>query len=205
MSALLNLHDAVAPSRANGPGARAVLFVQGCSLACPGCHNPDTWRAEVRRVATVDAVAAWYRSFRGLRGITLSGGEPFEQAWALARLCSALRREGADVVAFSGLTRGELEGAARPHARALLAEVDLLVDGRFEVERAGSDVLRGSSNQRLHFLTDRIRPRDVEALPRSELVLGGSGRARVTGFGTAAARRLLGRAGVIEGRIRDVG
>ncbi|MDC3953857.1 4Fe-4S single cluster domain-containing protein [Polyangium jinanense] len=178
---LLNLADAVAPSRANGPGARAVLWAQGCSLQCRGCHNPQTWGPAPRRICTVHAAASWVRSFRGLRGVTLSGGEPFEQALGFATLCRALRAEGADIVAFSGFTREEIEGDVRPHARALLAEVDLLIDGRYEAELAARLPLRGSSNQRLHFLTNRIRPDEIEGLPAVEWI-GKGERARVTGF-----------------------
>ncbi|MDI3286934.1 4Fe-4S single cluster domain-containing protein [Polyangium sp. 15x6] len=184
---LLNLADAVAPSRANGPGARAVLWAQGCSLRCRGCHNPQTWATAPRRVCTVDAAVSWVRSFRGLRGVTLSGGEPFEQALGFAALCRALRAEGADVVAFSGFTRDEIEEGVRPHAQALLAEVDLLIDGRYEADLAARLPLRGSSNQRLHFLTSRIRPEEIERLPAVEWIGKGEG-ARVTGFALRALR-----------------
>jgi anaerobic ribonucleoside-triphosphate reductase activating protein len=140
---LLNLADAVAPSRANGPGARAVLWAQGCSLRCRGCHNPQTWEKAPRRVCTASAAAAWVRSFPGLRGLTLSGGEPFEQALGFTALCRALRAEGADVIAFSGFSRDEIASDVRPHARALLAEVDLLIDGRYEAPLAARLPLRG--------------------------------------------------------------
>ncbi len=182
---LLNLADAVAPSRVNGPGARAVLWAQGCSIRCRGCHNPHTWAPDPRRVCTVEAALAWVRKFPGLRGVTLSGGEPFEQAKAFAALCRALRAEGADVVAFSGLTRRELEAEARPNARALLAEVDLLVDGPYLAERAARLPLRGSDNQSLHFLTDRIRPEEVADLGAVEWI-GRGPRATVTGFSLRA-------------------
>jgi anaerobic ribonucleoside-triphosphate reductase activating protein len=178
---LLNLADVVAPSRVNGPGARAVLWAQGCSIRCRGCHNPHTWAPEPRRVCTVEAAVAWVKRFPGLRGVTLSGGEPFEQALAFAALCRALRAEGADVVAFSGLTRREIEADARPSARALLAEVDLLVDGPYVAERAARLPLRGSENQSLHFLTGRIRPEEVTGLCAVEWI-GRGPRATVTGF-----------------------
>ncbi|WP_170319435.1 4Fe-4S cluster-binding domain-containing protein [Polyangium spumosum] len=191
---LLNLADAVAPSRANGPGARAVFWAQGCSLRCRGCHNPHTWGQAPRRVCTVKSAASWVRSFPDLRGVTLSGGEPFEQALGFAALCRALRAEGADVVVFSGFSRDEITSEVRPHARELLAEVDLLIDGRYEADHAARLPLRGSSNQGLHFLTDRIRPEEIEGLPAVEWI-GKGERARVTGF----ALRALG-ARIAEGR-----
>lgn len=169
---LLNVAHLLVASRANGPGLRTVIWVQGCSLRCAGCRNPDLWQPALRRVLPVDDLARWSMA-RGGRGLTLSGGEPFEQSRPLASLCRTWRAAGRDVVAFSGFTRAELEAGVRPFTRDLLAEVDLLVDGPFvAAERSVDDVLRGSRNQRLHFLSDRIRPEELAALPRAELVLG---------------------------------
>src|SRR5437870_771654 len=99
MPLFINLADAVAPTLANGPGVRAALFTQGCSIGCPGCQNPQTWPSYPVHICTPDAIVAWYRSFSGLRGVTLSGGEPFEQSLGLAAFCRDLRRLGADVIA----------------------------------------------------------------------------------------------------------
>ncbi|WP_437951566.1 4Fe-4S single cluster domain-containing protein [Sorangium sp. So ce296] len=178
---LLNLADAVAPSFANGPGARAVLWVQGCSIHCPGCHNPHTWSARPVRVCDTESVVRWYRSTPSLRGVTLSGGEPFEQARALAAVCRILRSDGSDVVAFSGYTREQLEDGVVPHSKLLLREVDLLIDGPYKAEEASRLTLRGSRNQRLHFLTDRIAPGDLDGIPSAEWI-GRGERVRMTGF-----------------------
>lgn len=167
----LNLAHLLPSSRANGPGLRAVLWVQGCSLRCPGCRNPRLWSHGLRRVLPVGDLVRWVLAQDG-RGLTLSGGEPFEQARALAPLCRTVRAAGRDVVAFSGFTRAQLEAGVRPSTRDLLAEVDLLVDGPFVAAERSGDALRGSRNQALHFLSGRIRPEEVAELPRAELVLG---------------------------------
>ena len=182
MNLLLNLAAMAAYSTANGPGERAVLWVQGCSLHCKGCHNPDTWAQTPRRVATVESVLAWFRGQLGLRGLTLSGGEPFEQALALAALSRQVRALGSDVVAFSGFTREEIENGVRPYASDLLAEVDLLIDGRYLKNQPSGLPLRGSANQQLHFLTDRIRPEEMDSLPRGEWI-GAGVHGIVSGFG----------------------
>lgn len=187
---LINLSDTAAYSTANGPGERAVLWMQGCSLRCKGCHNPHTWAHEPRLVATVDSVLAWFKSKPGLRGVTLSGGEPFEQAHALAALCQELRGLGADVISFSGFTREELENGIRPHAVALLEQTDLLVDGRFLVDQPTALPLRGSANQRLHFLSGRIGPEELNALPRGEWI-GNGLNGLVTGFALNDLARAL--------------
>ncbi|MBL8343972.1 MAG: radical SAM protein [Rubrivivax sp.] len=201
MSLLLNLAATAGHSLANGPGARAVLWVQGCSLHCKGCHNARTWAPEPRRLATVDSVLAWFKSKPGLRGLTLSGGEPFEQALALAAISREVRALGADVITFSGFTLEEIERGARPHAEALLRETDLLVDGRFLRDQPTTLPLRGSANQRLHFLSARIRPDEIEGLPRGEWLGDGAGGV-VSGFALKDIARLLQpcAAGANEGR-----
>jgi anaerobic ribonucleoside-triphosphate reductase activating protein len=187
---MLNLADVAAPSWANGPGARGVIFVQGCRIHCPGCHNPHTWSHEPRHLCTVDALVEWYQNQPGLRGLTLSGGEPFEQAAALAKTCRVLRANGADVVVFTGFERSVLDSGSIPHATELLSEVDLLIDGPFRAESPCEWPLRGSTNQALHFLTDRIRPSELEGLPRTEWI-GSLDSAQVTGFGTGFMARVL--------------
>ena len=141
-------------------------------------------------MCTVDALVEWYRGQPGLRGLTLSGGEPFEQAAALAEVCRVLRADGADIVAFTGFERSALDSGSVSHAAALLSEVDLLVDGPFWQDRPCEWPLRGSTNQGLHFLTDRIGPYELEGLPRTEWI-GGIASAQVTGFGTRVMAGVL--------------
>ena len=181
---LVNLAHTLPASRANGPGLRAVIWVQGCGMHCVGCHNPSLWRHVVRRVHPVDELARWVLRQSG-RGLTLSGGEPFEQSLALLELARIVREAGKDVVAFSGFTREQLDGGIRPFSRELLAEVDLLIDGPYEASMPAREGLRGSSNQRLHFLTGRISSAEIVDLPRLEVTLGEE-KACVTGFSVDA-------------------
>jgi anaerobic ribonucleoside-triphosphate reductase activating protein len=190
MNLLINLAGTSAHSTANGPGERAVLWVQGCSLHCKGCHNPHTWANVPKRVATVQSVLAWFNGKSGLRGLTLSGGEPFEQALALAALAREVRALGADVITFSGFTREEIESGVRPHAAELLEQTDLLVDGRFLRDQPTRLPLRGSANQRLHFLSERIRPDEADGLPRGEW-LGDGFDGLVSGFALKDLSRAL--------------
>lgn len=178
---LINLHASWGRSRANGPGVRSVIWVQGCSLACPGCHNPRTWKPEMRSVCSVESVLDWYRGQADVRGMTFSGGEPFEQALALSVLARAVHALGGDVLVFSGFERAQLEADIRPHARALLAETDLLVDGPYRRDQPTRSPLRSSDNQRLHFLGHRIGPQEIVDLPRAEW-WGSESGARMTGF-----------------------
>lgn len=129
------------------------MFVQGCTHGCPGCHNPESQPHDGGTVATVDEVVGRIQANGLVHDVTLSGGEPFEQAEACAELAERLKADGYGVWAYSGYLYEDLaaraaagdEGIAR-----LLAAIDVLVDGPF-VESLQSYTLkwRGSSNQRL--------------------------------------------------------
>src|ERR1039458_5511910 len=88
------LHALIPASRANGPGLRAVVFFQGCKVGCVGCWNPRTHPFHGAEV-TVDAVAQEvlraHQEYT-LEGITLSGGEPMQQAHSLLQLIKGLRQ-----------------------------------------------------------------------------------------------------------------
>ncbi len=144
-----------------GPGVRAGIWVQGCSLHCPGCVSRDTWDPTGGGAVAVDEVLDWCRSLPALNGVTISGGEPFDQPDELTRLLTGLRtifmdRGGdLDLLAFSGYAYRRL-AVHHPDALALL---DAVVTGPYLKRRARSLPLRGSDNQRLVLLTDRARRR----------------------------------------------
>lgn len=169
-------------TRANGPGTRFAIWFQGCSLACPGCFNPATHPDAAREVVPVDdLVDRIAGEADAIEGVTVSGGEPFEQPEALAALVGGLRRRapGLSILVFSGFTRAEIE--RRPHGPAILAAIDVLVDGRFVERRLRGRGLRGSDNQVIHLLGGRYRMEEIEATPVGEVVIGPDGSACVTG------------------------
>jgi anaerobic ribonucleoside-triphosphate reductase activating protein len=172
-------------TEAEGPGRRFALWVQGCSLRCPGCCNPHLFERDGGREVPVDELAARIEAVRAqIEGITLLGGEPFEQAGELAVLTRHAHALGLSVMAFSGYTLEELR--ARPDALSLLAEIDLLVDGRYEASLPERERRwAGSANQRFHFLSERyatgIERAGPAALRTVEIALGG-GRLRANGW-----------------------
>lgn len=169
-------------SAANGPGDRAVIWVQGCHRRCPGCFNPDFQPFTGGEQGAIADLADEILAIDGIEGITLSGGEPFEQAVPLTRLCSLLRPSGLTVLTFTGYTLTVLcHKPARHDWRGLLAMTDLLVAGPYLQHMPCSDALRGSSNQRLHFLTDRIPPPTVRPARQIEVHLSGD-TVRISGF-----------------------
>lgn len=180
----LNLAAWAPRSLANGPGARCVLWVQGCPRRCPGCINPDFLPTLPRQSMPVATLAARILALPGIEGVSYSGGEPFAQAAALAALSEPLRAAGLGILCYSGYTLEELQRQADPAVAALLARLDLLIDGPFIAERAAPLRWRGSDNQRLHCLTPRYLhavQADAPAAAEVELCLDAGGLA-ATGF-----------------------
>lgn len=148
-------------TEAEGPGRRFALWFQGCPLRCPGCCNPEYLPFNGGTTRAVDDLCREIERSReqnGVEGITLLGGEPFAHAEAAAALAAAARRLGLSVMVFSGFTLEHLRTTIDPPTAALLAHTDILVDGPYLREQP--DITRrwiGSTNQRIHFLTDRYR------------------------------------------------
>lgn len=134
----------------DGPGIRLAVFVQGCPHKCPGCHNPQTHPFKGGTEMAVEDIFARFKRNPLLKGVTLSGGEPFCQAEALAELARLVHSARKDVVVYTGYTYEDLAASGDPAVQALLSETDLLVDGPFIEEQKDLDLhFRGSGNQRL--------------------------------------------------------
>lgn len=174
----INVARWIVRSRVNGPGERFVLWVQGCTLRCPGCWNPDTWSRAPRRVMTAGDVLSLIGD--DVEGVTVTGGEPFEQAEALMPLLDAVRARGLSVMVFTGHEFDELAGHA---AQAMLARCDVVVAGRYVAAQRSLDLAwRGSHNQRVHFLTARYGERDMPQSSEAEVHLAPDGSLEITGF-----------------------
>ncbi|MFE5291849.1 4Fe-4S single cluster domain-containing protein [Isoptericola sp. NPDC056618] len=186
----LRIGSTVQRTEAEGPGPRFAVWAQGCSIRCPGCFNPHLWGAKGGRVVDVDDLAqdvmrAAERD--SIEGITLLGGEPFDQAAGFAELATKVRRAGLSVMVFSGYELTTLEGPNAPEsAGTLLAETDILVDGPYRAE--SPDFARpwvGSTNQNFHFLTDRYRhlaARLTSFHDRVEIRVGMDGSVAINGW-----------------------
>jgi anaerobic ribonucleoside-triphosphate reductase activating protein len=151
---VLRVATIVADTEAEGPGRRFAVWMQGCSLRCAGCCNPEMFDERRGTAMTTEQLAAQIPA--GVEGITLLGGEPFEQAAGCAEFARLAKARGLTVMVFSGYTRAEL--ADRSDAAELFAEIDLLVDGRYDRTKPeppppiGRRWI-GSANQTMHYLT----------------------------------------------------
>ena len=137
-----------------GEGKRIGIWVQGCTLGCPGCLNRTLWPTNGGKSVPVDALFNWLLPHaEGYDGITLSGGEPFQQyAPMMAFLHLIKTRTTLDIHCFSGYTLEEL--LERHPDRLFLRYLDTLVDGRYVQEFHDDSGLRGSTNQRLFRIRD---------------------------------------------------
>ena len=146
---MINLSGIVRDSIVDGPGLRTTIFVQGCPHHCKGCQNPQTWPFEGGTPTSEEEIRDLIRSDPLCHGVTLSGGEPFAQAGALAALCRLLKADGYEIAAYSGYTFEQLMNGT-PEQKALLGLVDVLIDGPFILAQRSLELnFRGSANQRV--------------------------------------------------------
>ena len=152
MADTIRLYGLVTDSIVDGPGFRTAIFVQGCPYHCEGCHNPDSQPFEGGTVWTLDDVEKKFANNPLLSGITLSGGEPAEQAAPCAELARRAHQKGLNVWTYTGSTLEKLteRAAADAALQSLLNETDVLVDGPFILAQRSLELdFCGSKNQRL--------------------------------------------------------
>jgi anaerobic ribonucleoside-triphosphate reductase activating protein len=154
----IRLNKAHFPVTVLGPGRRIGIWFQGCSIGCAGCISRDTWHTDSSHLIELDSLLEWCRKFGedGMSGITISGGEPFEQPEILLALLQELhiwRRESKlsfDILCFSGLRYIRL----KKDFHEILALLDAVISEPFIKRRRQDRIWRGSSNQTLISLSD---------------------------------------------------
>lgn len=137
-------------STVDGPGRRSVIQVAGCSIRCPGCYVPQTHERHNGTLVPISSVVAEIIANRSAHdGVTILGGEPFDQPGPVAELVSRLKRLGIHITVYSGNTIETLSGRNDANIQYILTHVDLLIDGPFisgHSKNAGE--YSGSGNQR---------------------------------------------------------
>lgn len=136
----------------DGEGIRSVIWFQGCSHNCPGCHNPETHDFNAGEIVSLEEMKAQIDELEFQAGVTFSGGDPMMQVEALTELASYVHEKGMNVWVYTGFTFEELMMLAEKNDnyRKALEEIDVLVDGKFVLELRSFDAqFRGSSNQRI--------------------------------------------------------
>lgn len=136
----------------DGEGIRTVIWTQGCSHNCLGCHNPGTHDFKGGYLENIDDIKKEIDSLEGQDGITLSGGDPLMQIDACLEISKYCQSKGLNVWCYTGFTFEQLLKMCKSNNNLvkLLNNIDVLVDGKFILDQKSYDVLfRGSTNQRV--------------------------------------------------------
>lgn len=143
-----------------GPGVRGVVWVQGCSQRCPGCTSPEMQNYNGGIEMDVQELAEKFDASPDLEGFTFSGGEPMDQAEALTALIEELRRRRGDnpsFMSYTGYFFEDLRKNLSYSRQRYVNNIDILIDGPFMESQYANLLWRGSSNQRVYFLTPRYK------------------------------------------------
>ena len=193
---LLQIARIAWPVTSLGPGSRIALWTSGCSHRCPGCISPELLDPSSGTTVSTNIAANRILSIPAeVRGLTVSGGDPADQAISVSDLLRQLRaaKPNWDVILYSGWTREQL--ALDPHGKGRVLEVvDLLIDGLYKHNIASNNSLAGSGNQRLHCLTlsgeKILQDMKCSASPFN-LGLSSTGHELLIGIGTNASRKAI--------------
>ena len=145
-----------------GRGKRIGIWVQGCTLACKGCISRSLWKTSGGKNVSVETlVQEIEKIYSGFSGITITGGEPFQQYPALISFCAYLKeRTGSEIYVFTGYTLKELFDLFPD--KLFMKYIDYLMDGRYVAGIHEDRNLRGSANQKLYLL------KNAKAIPQKQ-------------------------------------
>jgi len=144
----VRIHRILPISRVNGPGMRFVVWVQGCTRRCSGCFNPDTHAKDGGYELSIHEIVNQI-PLDEINGITISGGEPFEQAGELAVLLEETYEKKINSLVYTGFTYEELVAQKNKIIEKCLGLIDILIDGAYNKEMPPNLPWTGSGNQRI--------------------------------------------------------
>ncbi len=182
---MLNVFKIIKNTQVEGPGKRFCIWVQGCNKHCAGCFAKDTWEFGAGQDYEVSDLIEMIKSEKNIEGVTFLGGEPFEQANELSKLSRIIKSLELSVVCFTGYSYEELQAKHDTDVDEFIKNIDLLIDGGFEVDKF--DLSRpwvGSSNQRYIFLTDFYSQKDIDKCKNKiEARISPDGKLEINGMG----------------------
>jgi anaerobic ribonucleoside-triphosphate reductase activating protein len=165
-----------------GPGIRFVIWVQGCSIHCKGCWNKDMWSFRTKSEYSIDALISKIIETKDIEGVTILGGEPFDQYDECLNLVKQIREIDLSIILYTGYEIGELKEKKETE---ILKYIDILISGRFiENLKTMQGGLKGSSNQEIHFLTNNYSNIDLSDTNESEISIDNNGQIIIYGYET---------------------
>lgn len=167
MSKTIRLAGIAYESLVNGPGLRRVFFSQGCNHNCKGCFNPSTHCFSSGELKDIDKLVEDIRENPMLKGVTFSGGDPFEQASNFAEMAVKIKKSGLNIWCYTGYSFEYIVQhiAEQEGWKKLLLNIDVLVDGKFDESKQSEKLkYRGSSNQRIIDVKESLKKDNVVIL-----------------------------------------
>lgn len=152
MGKMIRLSGIAYESLVNGPGVRRVFFSQGCKHNCKGCFNPDTHDFSGGEERDMDELIKDVVENPIIKGVTFSGGDPFERAEEFAYMAKKFKEQGLNVWSYTGYTYEYImENFDNILGwKDLMLNLDVIVDGRFEEDKKQDGLrFKGSTNQRI--------------------------------------------------------
>ena len=146
------------PIQSLGPGNRLCIWVCGCKRRCYQCANPELQYADPEKEVGLDLLIELITpQLREADGVTISGGEPFDQTEELAQLVDAIFTFTKDILVFTGYSRKALEQRNDSATEHILNSIAVLIDGEYIDELNNGETLRGSENQQIYYLSNSVR------------------------------------------------
>lgn len=181
----IRIYRYLSKTKAEGPGIRACIWVQGCSRHCHGCMAPQTWDYNEGYIEDTATIIKKIINTSGLEGVTFVGGEPFDQAQALYEIAREVKKSGLTVITFTGYLKEEIESMENEYCKKLMNISDILIDGPFvESKKDFSRPWVGSLNQRYFFMTEKYKNLDLSKYKNKiEVRLENDGTVQLNGMG----------------------
>lgn len=148
----MKVMNIIQDSIVDGEGLRTVIFFAGCSHFCKGCHNPSSWNINNGVEVSLEEILKEVKK-NPLNDVTFSGGDPIYQVKELVKLAKEIKKLNKNIWCYTGYTIEELRSINNKDINELLETIDVLVDGRFEIDNLDLSIpFRGSTNQRIIYL-----------------------------------------------------
>ena len=164
----------LSPVHSLGPGERICAWTQGCSKKCKGCISPELQNFTGTEIDEAILCKLFFQiaDKNNCSGLTISGGDPMEQPDSLLRLLEKARNRFDDILVYTGYDLEEImKGCAGESGIRCIEYIDVLIDGRYDEELNTPDcVLRGSSNQKIHYLNGKIEPIYEEYMKQGRII-----------------------------------
>lgn len=152
----LNIAAMWFPVNTLGYGKRLGVWVQGCSKNCRGCISPEFRDNHINKLLTAEEILAHISEDMIPDGITISGGEPFEQEKGILELVKLFKeRFSDDILIYSGYKLNELKAKKSAVTDEILSNISVLIDGEYIESQNDGSALKGSANQKIHIFRNK--------------------------------------------------